>query len=324
MGISRGVVLTAVVTLAATVVLSGCGTDIESTADAAPIDSNPIAELLKPKLTSSVADGAVGFSPADPVTVNVADGKLARVTMLNPEGEPVSGAISPDGLTWSNTEPLGYDRQYRIQADAYGLGGSTTTVSSFTTSQPGNFTKPYVMPFDGAVVGVGQPVAVQFDENITDKVAAQNAIEVTTTPAVEGAFYWVNNREVRWRPQNYWASGTRVEVDVKVYGRDLGGGIFGQENASTSFTIGDAVVATADDNTKQVTFNVNGEDVMTMPTSMGKNSTPTDNGVYIIGDRFEHLVMDSSTYGVPVNSSSGYRTPVDWATRMSYSGIFFH
>ena len=63
---------------------------------------------------------------------------------------------------------------------------------------------------------------------------------------------------------------------------------------------------------------------MTMPTSMGKNSTPTDNGVYIIGDRFEHLVMDSSTYGVPVNSSSGYRTPVDWATRMSYSGIFFH
>ena len=42
-----------------------------------------------------------------------------------------------------------------------------------------------------------------------------------------------------------------------------------------------------------------------MPTSMGKDSTPTDNGVYIIGDRFEHLVMDSSTYGVPVNSSAG-------------------
>ncbi|WP_072802698.1 L,D-transpeptidase [Rhodococcoides yunnanense] len=324
MRFSRGIVSSAVAALAATVFLSGCGTTTSSTEAAAPIDSNPIAELMKPKLTSSVADGAIGFSPADPVTVSVADGKLAEVTMLNPEGVPVTGAMSPDGLSWTNTEPLGYDREYRIQADAYGLGGATSTVSSFTTSQPGNFTKPYVLPGEGAVVGIGQPVAVQFDETITDKIAAQNAIQITTTPVVEGAFYWVNDREVRWRPQNYWASGTHVDVKVNVYGRDLGDGIFGQENVSSSFDIGDAVVATADDNTKQVTFAVNGQDVMTMPTSMGKDSTPTDNGVYIIGDRFDHLVMDSSTYGVPVNSSAGYRTPVDWATRMSYSGIFFH
>nr|WP_296778605.1 Ig-like domain-containing protein [Rhodococcus sp. (in: high G+C Gram-positive bacteria)] len=324
MRISRGVVLTAVATVAATIALSGCTAPEADTVDAAPIDSNPITELLKPKMTSSVADGAVGFSPADPVTVTVADGKLGKVTLLNPEGVPVAGVISPDGLSWTNTEQLGYDREYRVQADAYGLGGASTTVSSFTTSQPGNFTKPYVLPNEGDVVGIGQPVAVQFDESITDKIAAQNAIRVTTTPPVEGAFYWVNDREVRWRPQNYWASGTRVDVAVDVFGRDLGNGIYGQENSSTSFTIGDAMVATADDNTKQVTFTVNGQDVMTMPTSMGKDSTPTDNGVYIIGDRFDHLIMDSSTYGVPVNSSTGYRTPVDWATRMSYSGIFFH
>ena len=84
------------------------------------------------------------------------------------------------------------------------------------------------------------------------------------------------------------------------------------------------MIATADDATKQVTFSINGVNVRTMPTSMGKNSTPTDNGVYIIGDKFASLVMDSSTYGVAVDSPQGYRTPVDWATRMSYSGIFFH
>lgn len=324
MRVYRGFVIAAVGVVASVAVLSGCSSASDISEPSVPIDSNPMTELMKPKLTSSVLDGAVGFSPADPVTVSVADGKLSSVTMLNPEGEPVSGAISPDGLSWTNTEPLGYDREYRVQADAYGLGGASSTVSSFTTSQPGNFTKPYVLPNPGDVVGIGQPVAVQFDEPITDKIAAQNAITVTTTPAVEGAFYWVNNKEVRWRPQNYWAPGTKVDVAVNVYGRDLGDDIFGQENATTSFTIGDAVIATADDNTKQVTFNVNGQDVITMPTSMGKDSTPTDNGVYIIGDRFEHLVMDSSTYGVPVNSSSGYRTPVDWATRMSYSGIFFH
>ena len=57
---------------------------------------------------------------------------------------------------------------------------------------------------------------------------------------------------------------------------------------------------------------------------MGKNSTPTNNGTYIVGDRSSHMVMDSSTYGVPSNSPNGYRTEVDWATQISYSGIYVH
>ena len=57
---------------------------------------------------------------------------------------------------------------------------------------------------------------------------------------------------------------------------------------------------------------------------MGKPGTPTDNGIYIVGDKHARLVMDSSTYGVPVNSADGYRTPVDYATQMSCSGIYFH
>ncbi|QKT14215.1 L,D-transpeptidase [Rhodococcus sp. W8901] len=295
-----------------------------STSDTGPVDSNPLVALIQPKLTTTVVDGAVGFSPGDPVSVRVADGRLANVALRNPDGKTVAGAVAPDGLSWTNTEPLGYNRKYTLQADAYGLGGSTSTTLSFTTSAPGNLTKPYVMPGDGSVVGIGQPVAIQFDENIPDRKAAEGAIEIVTAPPVEGAFYWLNNREVRWRPQNYWAPGTTVTVDVKAYGRDLGKGLFGQEDVHSSFTIGDAVVITADDDTKQVTVNVSGRDVKTMPTSMGKNSTPTDNGVYIVGDRFDHLVMDSSTYGVPVSSPDGYKTPVDWATRMSYSGIFFH
>lgn len=325
MKVHRGFVLAAVGVVASVAVVSGCSSTSETSGSASvPIDSNPLTELMKPKLTSSVLDGAVGFSPADPVTVSVADGKLSAVTLFDPEGDPVPGAIDPGGVSWTNTEPLGYNRQYRVQADAYGLGGASRTVTSFTTSQPGNLTKPYVLPDAGDIVGIGQPVAVQFDEPIADRLAAQNAITVTTTPAVEGAFYWVNNQEVRWRPQNYWAPGTSVDVEVDVFGRDLGDDVYGQANAKTSFTIGDAVIATADDNTKQVTFSVNGQNVITMPTSMGKDSTPTDNGVYIIGDRFASLVMDSSTYGVPIDSPTGYRTPVQWATRMSYSGIFFH
>ena len=69
---------------------------------------------------------------------------------------------------------------------------------------------------------------------------------------------------------------------------------------------------------------VDGKVIRTMPTSFGKDSTPTPRGIYMIGDRVEHIIMDSSTYGVPVTAPEGYRTDVEYALRMTYSGIFLH
>jgi lipoprotein-anchoring transpeptidase ErfK/SrfK len=285
---------------------------------------DPFSDLLVPRLQSSVTDGAVGVPVDSPVTVSAGDGVLGAVTMVNEEGEPVAGKLSPDGLTWATAEPLGYNKQYTLSAEALGIGGVARNRMTFETQSPENLTMPYVMPNDGEVVGIGQPVAIRFDEDIPNRLAAQKAISVTTNPRVEGAFYWLSDREVRWRPANYWKPGTTVDVAVNTYGVDLGDGLFGQENVTTRFTVGDEVIATADDNTKTLTVKRNGEVVKTMPLSMGKDSTPTDNGAYIIGDRYSHLIMDSSTYGVPVNSPDGYRLEVDWATQMSYSGIYVH
>jgi lipoprotein-anchoring transpeptidase ErfK/SrfK len=285
---------------------------------------DPFSNLLVPKLQASVTDGAVGVEVDSPVTVSAGDGVLGAVSMINEEGEPVAGQLSADGLTWSTAEPLGYNKQYTLQAEALGLGGVARNRMTFETRSPENLTMPYVLPNDGEVVGIGQPIAIRFDENIPDRVAAQRAINVTTNPPAEGAFYWLNDREVRWRPQHYWKPGTTVEVLVKTYGVDLGDGLFGQEDVRTRFTVGDEVIATADDATKTMTVRVNGEVVKTMPISMGKDSTPTNNGSYIVGDRYRNLIMDSSTYGVPVNSPNGYRLEVEYATQMSYSGIYVH
>lgn len=249
---------------------------------------------------------------------------LGAVTMINEDGDPVDGQLIPGGLTWSTAEQLGYNKQYTLTAEALGLGGVARNRMTFETPSPENLTMPYVMPNDGEVVGIGQPIAIRFDEDIPNRLAAQKAINVRTDPPVEGAFYWLNNPEVRWRPTQYWKPGTKVDVSVNTYGVDLGDSLFGQENVTTRFTIGDEVIATADDYTKTLTVRRNGEVIKTMPISMGKDSTPTDNGAYIIGDRYSHLIMDSSTYGVPVNSPNGYRLEVDWATQMSYSGIYVH
>jgi len=284
----------------------------------------PYGDLLVPKLTASVKDGAVGVSVESPVMVSAEDGVLGAVTMVNDEGTLVAGQLSPDGLMWSTAEPLGYNKRYTLNAQSLGLGGVASQQMSFETHSPENLTMPYLLPNDGEVVGVGQPVAIRFDENIPNRSAAEKAIKITSNPPVQGAFYWLNNREVRWRPAAYWTPGTTVDVAVNTYGVDLGDGLFGQEDVTTRFTIGDEVITTVDDSTKTLTVKRNGEVIKSMPVSMGKNSTPTNNGTYIVGDRFGHIVMDTSTYGVPVNSPNGYRTEVDFATQISYSGIFVH
>jgi lipoprotein-anchoring transpeptidase ErfK/SrfK len=284
----------------------------------------PYGDLLVPKIIASVTDGAVGVSVDTPVTVSAEAGVLGAVTMVDEDGEAVAGQLSRDGLTWSTREQLGYNTSYTLTAESQGLGGVTNRQMTFETHSPENLTMPYVLPNEGEVVGVGQPVAIRFDENIPNRVAAERAIKVTTNPPVEGAFYWLSNREVRWRPAQFWTPGTKVEVAVNTYGADLGDGLFGQDNASTNFTIGDEVITTVDDRTKTLTVQRNGEVVKTMPVSMGKDRTPTNNGTYIVGDKFSHMIMDSSTYGVPVNSPNGYRTEVDWATQISYSGIYVH
>lgn len=50
-------------------------------------------------------------------------------------------------------------------------------------------------------------MAIRFDENIANRLAAQKAITITANPPVEGAFYWLNNREVRWRPEHFGSLG---------------------------------------------------------------------------------------------------------------------
>ncbi|MGW0037187.1 L,D-transpeptidase [Gordonia sp. NPDC003376] len=83
-------------------------------------------------------------------------------------------------------------------------------------------------------------------------------------------------------------------------------------------------IALADDATHTITWWKDGAVVKTMPISMGSNAHPTPNGVYHTKEKYRDMYMDSSTYGVPVDSAEGYRTYVEYATRMSWDGIFIH
>ncbi|MDO5730281.1 L,D-transpeptidase [Corynebacterium sphenisci] len=270
----------------------------------------------------SVEDGEENVDVLDPVRVSVdaaAGEALEEVVMTNEEGREVEGELAEGGAAWASTEPLGYGRTYTVAATVDG----DTVQRSFTTVVPDIQANVSVAPAEGAVVGVGQTIAVRFGVPVADRVAAQDMIEVIADPPVEGAFFWLSDYEVRWRPAEFWDPGTAVQVKVNAYGRELGDNDYGAADAATSFTIGDRVVAVADDATKTMTIERNGEAEMSMPISMGNDRWLTPNGVYIIGEQHEDMVMDSTTYGLSLEDG-GYKTPVKYATQMSYSGIYVH
>lgn len=310
----RGTML--IVAALTAVTLTGCTIDGVSVSET----QQQVAESVAPApLEFSVPDGAQDVDPSDLVTVTSAEG-LKNVTMTNQDGNVVDSELSADGKEWSSTEVLGYHRTYTIKAED--RTGQTKTIT-FNTTNPASTAGVALSPLEGATVGVAQTVTMRFGAAVEDRQAAEDAITITTSPEVEGAFYWLNNSELRWRPQEFWAPGTQVTVDVDLYGRDLGGGVYGSQDNRTSFTIGDDVRTVVDDATKSMTVYRNGEVLRTIPVSLGTDKWATPNGTYIIGDEHSSLVMDSATFGLGYDQG-GYKTEVDYATQMSWSGIYVH
>ena len=174
------------------------------------------------------------------------------------------------------------------------------------------FGPPQILPIAGSTVGVGQPIIINFPGRVDDAGAANNAVHVSSVPPVPGKFYWMTPTQLRWRPLSFWPARTAVTVDA-------GGTV-------SSFRIGDTLVATADDATHQLTVTRNGVAEKTFPMSMGMaaGGHQTANGTYYVQEKMPSVVMDSSTYGVPVNSTYGYKVTVDLAVRFDNSGNFVH
>ncbi|MEU5690328.1 Ig-like domain-containing protein [Actinosynnema sp. NPDC020468] len=322
---TRAGVVAAAIGLVAVLISSCSSSGGQPAANAAgKPDTTSAAPAKAITLSVGPADKATDVQPGVPVVATATDGKITTAALTNNEGKAVAGQVTPDGLQWTNTEALGYGKTYSLTVTGQGADGKPETkTSSFTTAQPRTLTYLSVNPQDGTTVGIGQPLAFYFDEPIADRAAAEAMISITTEPKVDGAFYWFNEKEVHWRPQNYWAAGTKVTINAKIYGKNLGNGVYGQEDRVITTTIGDAVIHEADGQTHQVVTKINGQVARTMPTSMGNAANTTPTGTYVLMEKHDHMVMDSRTYGLALDAG-GYVTPVDWATRMSNSGIFFH
>jgi len=79
--------------------VSACGTRGASQPAVLADKGSPYSDLLVPKLTATVQNGAVGVPVDQPVTVTVQGGVLGMVAMVDEAGESVPGDLSPDGLS---------------------------------------------------------------------------------------------------------------------------------------------------------------------------------------------------------------------------------
>ena len=314
---ARRIAATALVAVIAGAGLAGC--TIERSSNAA--ESTEMEEAVKDTpATISVKDGSTEVEPGVPVTVSTPAG-LESVTMTNEDGKEVESSMNADGTEWTTAEPLGYGREYTVKAMTK-LG--TASFSTFTTVSPRLQMAGYISPAEDSEVGVAQAIMFSFDVAPQDRQAVQDAITVETSNDTEGGFYWLEPGRLIWRPKEYWQPGTSVTVNADLYGRDFGNGVYGEADVSTNFTVGEDVRTEVDNNTKTLTVYRNGEEVKSFKIALGRDgSFDTPNGTYVVGDQHNQKVMDSRTFGLSLDSG-GYVTPVNYATQLSWSGIYVH
>ena len=308
----------------AALVLTGCQSAVSSAAAGTPAPQSSTPPPAPPAVVRATpALDSADVAPTDPLRVDVTDGRLTDVTVTGPAG-PVAGQLDPAGGVWTAAADLDYASTYTVTAVAVdGDGRSTTTTGTVATVDPPTMTMPSVFPSEGTV-GVGQPVSVTFDEDVTDKAAVEQHLHVTTTPPVAGSWSWIDDRTAHYRPEQFWPAHTHVVVDVDTHGVDAGGGVFGQASKRAEFDVGAKKVGVVDGHELVLRLYVDDQLVKTMPTSLGKASAPTPSGTYVVMQQSRKYTMRSASYGVPLDAPGGYETPVDYASRLSNSGIFVH
>jgi lipoprotein-anchoring transpeptidase ErfK/SrfK len=185
-----------------------------------------------------------------------------------------------------------------------------------------------VLPARGEVVGVAHPVVVTFGRPVTDRGAAERAIDVTSSPAMTGTYEWLSNDTVQWRPDRFWPAHSTIALSM--------GGF------KTDFATGPSVIGIADITAHTFTVTIDGADAGppstlpaphhrphwgqpgVFPASMGRPEYPTPVGIYPVLGKDEDVTMDSSTVGIPVDAPDGYLLDVKWAVRITNRGLFVH
>jgi lipoprotein-anchoring transpeptidase ErfK/SrfK len=274
---------------------------------------------------SNVADDQKDVHVDTLVSVSAQHGTVGHVGM---EGGDEQIGFVPEGQKWVAKDRLEPGVEYTLTATGTGTDGKagtltrTFTTEALTLSQQ---TFPSVIPLGNRTVGVGQPIIVRFDIPVQNRELFEKNMSVETSNPVEGRWSWFSDREVHYRPKEYWPANTDVTVKIMVNSLPAGNGIYGQKDQIVDFKIGEKVIAYVDVNRYTLTLKENGAVVRSIPVSTGDSKHRTREGTKVIMEKLRKVDMDAATTGVDSDDDDYYDLEdVEYAMRLTNSGEFLH
>ncbi|MGW3461543.1 L,D-transpeptidase, partial [Streptomyces olivaceoviridis] len=254
-------------------------------------------------------------------------GTLTTVTMTSQDGKTVDGRLSADKTSWKPSVQLERSTTYRLAAEAKDSDGRIAHENaSFTTVSPANSFIGTFTPDNGATVGVGMPVSINFDKAITNKAAVQKGITVSSSGGQEVACHWFNANRMDCRPEEYWKEGSTVTLKLALDGVQGASGVYGVQQKTVTFHIGRNQVSYVDAQTKQMKITQDGKVVKTIPISAGSPENKTYEGQMVVSEKFKETRMNGATVGFTDDDGKGEYDikDVPHAMRLTNSGTFIH
>ncbi|GAB3712093.1 L,D-transpeptidase [Mariniluteicoccus flavus] len=282
-------------------------------------------------LAVNVANGARGVPVDTQITVTPTSGKVESVTVSSTASgkstvPKIDGAVNDKGA-WVARTRLDPSATYTVTATGSGEGGARKTEKvQFTTAAVARSSEvfPTLTPVQGGPFGVAQPVVIQFDHPVANKAEFERNMHVTSVPAQEGSWGWMDDKTVHWRPKDYWQPGTEVNLDANLNGVNAGNGLYGQESRTLKLKIGRKQVGKVDIANHTISWEVENQSPKTYPMSAGKEGFVTRSGTKVVMEKAENIKMESETTGISRDSSEGYSVKVAYALRVTGSGEFIH
>ncbi|WP_441250184.1 L,D-transpeptidase [Kitasatospora sp. McL0602] len=298
--------------------LTACSGGTPPSGDAAA-PSPPVSLAV---ISASPKDAAQEVPADTPVRVSVAQGRLLSVRLADAAGTALTGTLGADGTSWAYDGHLALATPYTLDTvaeDATGLRAAQH--SAFTTLTPAHTFAALFTPEDGSTVGVGMPVSLRFTRPITDRATVEKAVTVTADPPVPVAAHWYGNQRLDFRPEKYWAAGTKVSLALRL--RDVQGtpGEYGTQAKDVHFTVGRAQVSVVDLEAHTMTVRQDGRLLRTLKISGGSPEHTTYLGALVISEKYEVTRMNSQTVGMGDEYDI---KDVPHAMRLTASGTFVH
>ncbi|MFE7774614.1 Ig-like domain-containing protein [Streptomyces sp. NPDC057445] len=273
-------------------------------------------------VTVAPKDGAASVATSGALKVTADKGKLTAVTVKDDKGNAIEGKLAADGAAWEPLAHLAAATKYKVHAVAKDPEGRESAKdTTFTTLVPKNTFVGHYTPEDGSTVGVGMPVSINFTRGITDPEAVEKAVKVTAEPSVPVEGHWFGNDRLDFRPEKYWAAGTKVTVKLNLDGVEGRPGVYGKQSKTVKFTIGRSQVSTVDARKHTMEIVRDGKVVKNIPITAGAPSTTTYNGQMVISEKYQVTRMNGATVGFGGEYDI---KDVPHAMRLSASGTFLH